>query len=563
FAVYFWRDAVAQAEAADTARAGEAAKAKEAADNAANAERSAREAAASAKELEAKVAEFDQLAGVLRLQRLQEGLDELAAPWRDLTAAQGWLAEADRVLTLRPALEKTVADLRQRALPVTPEDLARDRATHPRREEYDALRARLVDAERAAAMQGGEVLALPSLTPEEEALAPDELSSLAWCLLLSPFLYPEVYLDLPAVMPRAVALAKHALAKSEAAGTKHANLADTLAWAWFWNGRDTEALRQSEAALALAPETRRAEFEANIADLRRRIAAGEGKALVRRLEDTVTRLRAETGSLERVLGERRTYRFEAEAQGFLHDTLTELLAKLAAFEKTERTDVATRLRCAELTATHPKARATWQQAREAIEKADGLVASTLYRGHPIKLRPHLGLVPIGMNPVTKLWEFYELRSAWDPGAIPDPAALEIPRHDADGRIAVGADTGIVFALLPGGTFTMGAQKRSKDKPNYDPDAQGIEIVHPETLAPFFLARHELTQGQWRRLGGKRDQNLSKRGDTYPIADVDWFTSNAPLRAAGLSLPTEAQWEYGCRATSTTPWWTGADAASLR
>ena len=191
-----------------------------------------------------------------------------------------------------------------------------------------------------------------------------------------------------------------------------------------------------------------------------------------------------------------------------------------------------------------------------------MVASALYQAHPIKLRPQLGLVPIGMNPVTKLWEFYELRSAWDPATVPDPAALEIPVHDTEGKIAVGDDTGFVFVLLPGGTFMMGAQNESKDKPNYDADASDYGTVHPETLAPFFLARHELTLGQWQRLGGKRAENLRRTGDTYPNADVDWFTSDALLRARGLTLPTRAQWEYGCRATTTTPWWTGADAASL-
>ncbi len=392
-ALYFWRDAVAQAaeaklqkgiaqeqaRAAETARAGEAAKAKEASESAAAVERNARL-------LADKVREFDQLAGVVHLERLQKGLDDLAAPWKDLSAAQTWLADADRVLALRPEVEKTVADLRKRALPAT------------------------------------------------------------------------------------------------------------------------------------SPES---------------------------------------------VGESRTYRFESEAQGFLHEALSGLLVKLEAFAQAERAEVQLRLRCAQLTTSHPKARATWQQAKEAIAKADGDLASALYQAHPIKLRPQLGLVPIGMNPVTRLWEFYDLRSACDLAAGTDPASLEIPSHDPEGRIAVGDGTGIVFVMLPGGTFTMGAQAKDKDGLNYDPSAQDDEgPPHPVTLSPFFLARHELTQGQWRRLGGKRDQRLLATGDTYPIADVDWITSDALLRSRGLTLPTEGQWEYGCRGATRTPWWTGADEASL-
>src|SRR5262249_8937168 len=149
---------------------------------------------------------------------------------------------------------------------------------------------------------------------------------------------------------------------------------------------------------------------------------------------------------------------------------------------------------------HPNARHTWAEARAAIAKADGEVASRLYAGKAIELRDEdvTGLVPIGMNPVTKLWEFYELRSAWD--AKSDPREIPIPEHDGEGRIEATAATGIVFVLLPGGTFTMGAQRG--DGPNHDPQARSDESpVHEVTLLPFFLARHELTRAQWQRLVG--------------------------------------------------------------
>ena len=62
---------------------------------------------------------------------------------------------------------------------------------------------------------------------------------------------------------------------------------------------------------------------------------------------------------------------------------------------------------------------------------------------------------IGQNPATGLWEFYDLRSAWD-GAS-DPAQLPIPTHRDDGSIAVTDDLGIVFVLLPGGTLPDGIE----------------------------------------------------------------------------------------------------------
>lgn len=217
------------------------------------------------------------------------------------------------------------------------------------------------------------------------------------------------------------------------------------------------------------------------------------------IASTVASLRARAIAVD--IDGRPTHRFADDSQRFLHNTLSAWLAKLEALEANESTAVARRLAWAEriqfLTLAHRHAPSSWQDARAEIAKADGVTASTLYQEHPIDLSPQLGLVPIGMNPATKLWEFYELRSAWDPATpIDDAASLPIPVHDAQGNIAVGGDTGIVFVLLPGATSAMGAQDMPERKgENHDPGVLSEESpVHLVTLAPFFVARHELTQG---------------------------------------------------------------------
>jgi formylglycine-generating enzyme required for sulfatase activity len=113
-------------------------------------------------------------------------------------------------------------------------------------------------------------------------------------------------------------------------------------------------------------------------------------------------------------------------------------------------------------------------------------------------------------------------------------------------------TGIIFVRLPGGTFLMGAQKEDPSGPNYDPEAEDDEgPVHDVTLSPFLIGKYEVTQAQWKSVMGSNPSHF--KGDDLPVESISWDDIQRFEEKTGLSLPTEAEWEYACRGGTTTPW----------
>lgn len=114
-------------------------------------------------------------------------------------------------------------------------------------------------------------------------------------------------------------------------------------------------------------------------------------------------------------------------------------------------------------------------------------------------------------------------------------------------------TGLEMVLIPGGTFEMGS-------PPSEPERDGHEVQHTVTLTePFLLARTECTQAAWDRIGGKDVRTWF--GSRSPIEGVTWSDCRDWCRKAGLRLPTEAEWEYACRAGTKTAFAFGEDAST--
>ena len=115
--------------------------------------------------------------------------------------------------------------------------------------------------------------------------------------------------------------------------------------------------------------------------------------------------------------------------------------------------------------------------------------------------------------------------------------------------------GMKFVWIPPGTFQMGSPKEEKHR-------NPIETQHKVTLTKgFFMGVYTVTQDQWMKvMGGKNPSGFAsdKEKLVLPVDSVSWSDCQEFLKKLRekemkpYRLPTEAEWEYACRAGTTTP-----------
>jgi formylglycine-generating enzyme required for sulfatase activity len=126
---------------------------------------------------------------------------------------------------------------------------------------------------------------------------------------------------------------------------------------------------------------------------------------------------------------------------------------------------------------------------------------------------------------------------------------------APGARWVDPSTGMAFRWIAPGCFTMGSPAAEKGR---DRD-EGPQ--HKVCLSGFWLGETEVTQGQWQAVTGD-NPSLIKNGETYPVDMVSWNMAKeyaaklGAMDGGNFRLPTEAEWEYACRAGTRAPYFFG-------
>jgi formylglycine-generating enzyme required for sulfatase activity len=123
------------------------------------------------------------------------------------------------------------------------------------------------------------------------------------------------------------------------------------------------------------------------------------------------------------------------------------------------------------------------------------------------------------------------------------------QKEVEEKADLGKGIKLDLVLIPVGKFMMGSPASEKGR-------RDNETQHEVTLTkPFYMGKYEVTQEQWERVMGNNPS--STKGGTLPVTDVSWEDCQEFIKKlnaktkGGYRLPTEAEWEYACRAGTST------------
>jgi formylglycine-generating enzyme required for sulfatase activity len=134
-------------------------------------------------------------------------------------------------------------------------------------------------------------------------------------------------------------------------------------------------------------------------------------------------------------------------------------------------------------------------------------------------------------------EFYTLATLKTFPPVTLNTLLQIGRHFQDCPACPD------MIVIPAGSFDMGSNEEEDEKP-----------VHSIAIGfPFAMGKTEVTQGEWKAIMGSNPGNFKNCGDTCPVEQVSWDDAKDFVQKLSVKtgkqyrLPSEAEWEYACRA----------------
>jgi len=132
-------------------------------------------------------------------------------------------------------------------------------------------------------------------------------------------------------------------------------------------------------------------------------------------------------------------------------------------------------------------------------------------------------------------------------------------------LALGAGVTIKLVLVPAGKFTMGSPETEKGRFKSEGPQREVTISRA-----FHMGIYEVTQAQWKAVMNTMpwEGEAVKPGDSKPAVCISWNDATSFCKALSkktgktVRLPTEAEWEYACRAGTTTAFCSGDDPSKL-
>jgi formylglycine-generating enzyme required for sulfatase activity len=233
-------------------------------------------------------------------------------------------------------------------------------------------------------------------------------------------------------------------------------------------------------------------------------------------------------------------------------------------------------RAQQLTALNFLAPQKARQWLEAAEKKAGSAASVEKQWFVAMRRELDELAQIELNEEQKS-PFPPLLSFKFDVVIIDKTGKQISKKGATARYyAEDLGNGITLEMvaIPGGKFQMGTEdeeiERLVKKFNWD-GYRREKPQHEVTVQPFFMGKYPITQAQWLVIASRIDLKVERdikpdpsyfKGDNRPVEQVSWYDAVefcarlSKLTGREYRLPSEAEWEYACRAGTSTAFYFG-------